>query len=76
MDFGKIIRQNISLIGSIGPDVQNDFPMAMDMIVQGRINVAPIISHLLPFYHVQRGFEMFVNRTDGAIKVVLNYDGV
>jgi threonine dehydrogenase-like Zn-dependent dehydrogenase len=76
VDFSRIIRQNITLIGTIGPDVQNDFPMAMDMIVQGRVNVAPMITHILPFEAVQRGFEMFVNRTDGAIKVVLNYDGV
>ena len=74
-DYAKIIRQNLTLIGSIGPDVQNDFPMAMDMIVQGRVNVAPIITHRLPFDGVQKGFEMFVNRTDGAIKVVLDYDG-
>ncbi len=75
VDFARIIRQNITLIGTIGPDVQNDFPMAMDMIVQGRVNVAPMITHVLPFEAAQRGFEMFVNRTDGAIKVVLNYDG-
>lgn len=76
VSYGKIIRQNIRLMGSIGPDVLNDFPMAMDMITQGRIDVAPIITHRLPFEQVQKGFEMFVNRTDGAIKVVLNYDGV
>jgi threonine dehydrogenase-like Zn-dependent dehydrogenase len=74
VDFSRIIRQNITLMGTIGPDVQNDFPMAMDMIVQGRVNVAPMITHILPFEAVQRGFEMFVNRTDGAIKVVLDYD--
>lgn len=74
--FAKIIRQNLTLIGSIGPDVQNDFPMAMDMITQGRVNVAPIITHRLPFDRVQQGFEMFVNHTDGAIKVILNYNGV
>jgi threonine dehydrogenase-like Zn-dependent dehydrogenase len=58
------------------PDVQDDFPMAMDMIAQGRIDVSPILTHCLPFDQVQRGYEMFMNRTDGAIKVVLNHDGV
>jgi threonine dehydrogenase-like Zn-dependent dehydrogenase len=75
VDYTKIIRQNLSLIGTIGPDVQDDFPMAMDMITQGRIDVSPIITHVLPFDQVQRGYEMFMNRTDGAIKVVLNHDG-
>ena len=75
-DFGRFYRQNLTLIGSVGPEMQNDIPLAMDMIVQGRVNVSPIISHKLPFDRVQRGFEIFTRRTDGAIKVVLNYDGM
>ena len=73
-DFGRFYRQNLTLIGSVGPEFQNDIPLAMDMIVQGRVNVSPIISHKLPFDRVQRGFEIFTRQTDGAIKVVLNYD--
>ena len=76
VDFGKIIRQNISLIGSIGPEVQADIPLAMEMIAQGRVNVVPILTHTLPFDQVQRGFEIFTHRSDGAIKVVLDYDGI
>ena len=44
------------------------------MIAQGRINVAPLISHVLPFKEIQKAYELFTNRQDGAIKVVLNYD--
>ena len=58
------------------PEAQRDFPLAMDMITQGRIQVGPIITHQLPFTEVQRGFEMFLNKQDGAIKIVLSYDGV
>ena len=46
----------------------------MDFIVQGRINVSPIITHHLPFTEVQCGFDLFSDRQDEAIKVVLDFD--
>lgn len=71
--YPKIIRKNISVIGSIGPEAQADFPLAMRWIAEGRIDVAPMITHRLPFTEVQKGFEMFVNERDKAIKIVLEY---
>ncbi|MFB3042535.1 MAG: zinc-binding dehydrogenase [Candidatus Poribacteria bacterium] len=72
--FSNFFRKNIRFIGSVGPDVQNDFPLAMDMIVQGRFDVSPIITHHLPFTEAQRGFEMSLYKKDGAIKIVFDYD--
>ena len=72
--FGDLFRKNIRLIGSVGPDAQNNFPLAMDMIAQGRIDVSPMITHRLPFTEVQRGFELSLHKKDEAIKIVLEYD--
>ena len=72
--FGDLFRKNIRLIGSVGPDAQNNFPLAMDMIAQGRIDVSPMITHRLPFTDVQRGFELSLYKKDEAIKIVLEYD--
>ena len=72
--FGDLFRKNIRLIGSVGPDAQNNFPLAMDMIAQGRIDVSPMITHRLPFTEVQRGFELSLYKKDEAIKIVLEYD--
>ena len=72
--FGNFFRKNIRFIGSVGPDAQNNFPLAMDMIAQGRIDVSPIITHRLPFTEVQRGFELSLHKKDEAIKIVLEYD--
>ena len=71
--YRKIISKNIRLHGTIGPESQADFPLAMDWIAQGRIDVSPMITHRLPFTEVQKGFEMFVNDRDKAIKIVLEY---
>ena len=58
----------------MGPDAQNNFPLAMDMIAQGRIDVSPMITHRLPYTEVQRGFELSLHKKDEAIKIVLEYD--
>jgi threonine dehydrogenase-like Zn-dependent dehydrogenase len=71
--YPKIIRKNLSVIGTIGPEAQADFPLAMDWIVEGRIDVSPIITHRMPFTDAQKAFEMFVNERDKAIKIVLEY---
>ena len=74
--YEDILRKNLSMVGSGGPEVKRDFPLAIDMIVQGRTDVSPIVTHVIPFDEVQRGFEIFTKRTDGAIKVVLDYNSI
>lgn len=71
--FADFFRKNIQFIGSVGPDAPNDFPLAMDMIAQGRFDVSPIITHHLPFTEAHRGFEMSLNKKDVAIKIVFDY---
>lgn len=70
------LTRNLTLVGSEGPDPIPNYSLARDMIVQGRVNVAPLISHVLPFQEIQKAFDLFVNREDGAIKVVLDYDSL
>ncbi len=72
-DFADFFRKNLRFIGSVGPEAQNDFPLARDMILQGRFDVSPIITHHLPFTEAQRGFEMSLNKKDEAIKIVFDY---
>ena len=73
-NYRKFFSKNVTLMGSVGPDSLNDYPLAMDMIAQRRIDVSPIITHHLPFTEVQRGFELFIDHRDEAIKVVLDYE--
>ena len=71
--FSEFFRKNLRFIGSVGPDIQNDFPLAIDMIAQGRIDVSPIITHHLPFTEAQKGFEMALHKKNEAIKIVFDY---
>ena len=72
-NFSEFFRKNIQFIGSVGPDVLNDFPLAMDMIAQGRIDVSPIITHHLPFTEAQKGFEMALHKKNETVKIVFDY---
>ena len=56
------------------PDAQAEYPLAMDMIAQNRIDVAPILTHHLSFDEAQYGFELFTFRQEEAIKVILDFE--
>jgi threonine dehydrogenase-like Zn-dependent dehydrogenase len=65
--------KNISVHTSVNPDFRRDFPLAMQWIGQRRINVAPIITHTFPLSEIQQAFDLFRDRRDGAIKVIVNF---
>ena len=61
------------LICSLGPTV-DDFRIAVDLIANGVIAVAPLVTHTFPFSRAQDAFTLFADRTDGVIKVVLTVE--
>lgn len=69
----EILRKNIRFIGSVHPEVQRDLPLALDMIRQGRIDVAPLITHRFPFERAQEAFTLAVERRDRPIKVLMDF---
>jgi threonine dehydrogenase-like Zn-dependent dehydrogenase len=71
--FSQLFLKEARIICSIGPDVQTDFPIAVDMIAQRRIDVTPLITHRFPFERAQEAFDMFADRRDGVIKALLQF---
>jgi threonine dehydrogenase-like Zn-dependent dehydrogenase len=68
-----LFYKNISVHTSVNPDFRRDFPLAMQWIGQKRVNVAPIITHRFPLAEIQQAFEVFRDRRDGAIKVIVEF---
>lgn len=70
-----LLRQELRLVFSIGPNPARDYRPALDWIVQGRIDVAPIVSHVLPFAEIQRAFAMAFDDPEPhqALKIVLKF---
>jgi threonine dehydrogenase-like Zn-dependent dehydrogenase len=68
-----LLYKNLTVHTSVNPDFRRDFPLAMRWIGEGRVNVAPIITHRYPLAEIQQAFETFRNRKDGAIKVLVEF---
>jgi threonine dehydrogenase-like Zn-dependent dehydrogenase len=65
--------KNVTVHTSVGPDFGRDFPLAMQWIGEGRVDVSPIITHRFPLSQLQQAFELFRDRRDGAIKVIVDF---
>lgn len=68
-----LFYKNITVHTSVNPDFRRDFPLAMQWIGERRINVAPIITHRYPLARLQEAFELFRDRREGAIKVLVEF---
>ncbi len=72
-NWHKLQRKNLSLLTSIEPSFTHDFPLAMQWIAQGRIDVRPLITHHFPLSNIQNAFDIFGGRLEGALKVFIEF---
>jgi threonine dehydrogenase-like Zn-dependent dehydrogenase len=71
--FPEFFNKEVKLLGSLGPDIQSEFPVAVNIISDKKIDVSKIISHRIKLDNIQMAFEMVAERKDGAIKVLINF---
>jgi 2-desacetyl-2-hydroxyethyl bacteriochlorophyllide A dehydrogenase len=72
--FSDLFLREGHIVCSVGPNVHVDFPIAVDLIASGQLDVTPLVTHRFPLERVQEAFDTFADRRDGAIKVVLDFD--
>ena len=63
--------KNLTIRTSLHPDFERTFPLAMQWIAEGRVDLAPLITHRFPLSELQRAFDTFRDRMDGAQKVLV-----
>ena len=73
--FLDMFRKELRIVTTVGPNPHMDYTIAFDWIAQGRLDVRPILTHLLPFEKIQQGFEMAFERPGeaGSLKIVLDF---
>lgn len=71
---GLAMRKNVSLHHSIGASEAKYFQAAADLIATGTLDVSPLLTHRFPFRQAQDAFEHFVDRKDGALKVLIEFE--
>ena len=69
VDFDPLVINNITICGALGGP--SCWAEAIDLHERGAITAKPLITHRLPLASFVEGIEIMRNRTDNAIKVVL-----
>jgi L-iditol 2-dehydrogenase len=62
-----------AISGTQGEPGLESFRYAVRLIAGGEIDVAPLLSHMLPIDQVEEAYRMAHDRTDGALKVSIKY---
>lgn len=72
MEIGMldVTVKEIEIRGSYGY-TSNDFKQALKLIVDGKVKVKPLITHVLPLKDIVEGFEILSTVSENVIKVVL-----
>jgi len=69
----EMYEKRLRVITTHGPDVDLDIRTALEYIQQGRIDVKPILTHRFPLDRIQDAYELFAERKDGCVKVVVEF---
>jgi len=72
--FGKVFYKNLTIRHSVGAKDKGDFLAAADLIAGGKVDMKPLLTHSFPFESAQTAYETFVDRKDGAIKVLIDFE--
>lgn len=65
--------KNLVITTSLHPDFERTFPLAMQWLAEGRVNLAPLITHRFPLSEIQQAFDTFRDRRDAAQKVLVEF---
>lgn len=65
--------KNIVVLTSLHPDFERTFPLAMQWIAEGRVDLKPLVTHRFNLDNIQTAFDTFRDRTAGAQKVLVEF---
>lgn len=72
LEMNKLWIRNITI--KMGLVKANHIPRLIDMIKEGKLDMKPLITHTIPLSQVAEGYDIFEQRRDNAIKVILKAD--
>jgi len=73
VDLRAAMMKNLTVLTSLHPDFERTFPLAMQWLGEGRIDLSPLVTHRFPVKDIQQAFDLFRDRKDGAIKVLVEF---
>lgn len=73
LHFKDAMLKNITIRTSLHPDFERTFPLAMQWLAEGRVDLSPLLTHRFPLAQIQDAFDVFRDRREGAIKVLVEF---
>lgn len=76
LSFGDFFRKTLTAYSNFGAQGEPGFASfryAMRLIADGAIDVAPLLTHLMPIEKVDEAFRIAHDRTDNALKVSIKF---
>ena len=65
--------KNLTIRTSLHPDFERTFPLAMQWLGEGRVDLSPLLTHRFQLAEIQQAFDIFRDRRDGAQKVLIEF---
>ncbi|MBI2305497.1 MAG: zinc-binding dehydrogenase [Chloroflexi bacterium] len=62
-----MVHKELSIVGTRG----GPYDDAARLVQENKVQVLPLVSHYLPLDRTREGLEMMVNRTEGALRIVI-----
>lgn len=69
----QAMLKNLTVRTSLHPDFERTFPLAMQWLAEGRIDLSPLLTHRFPLSDIQQAFDVFRDRQDGVIKALVDF---
>ena len=73
VSWRRLFLKNLSVLTSVDPDFQRDFPLAVRWLAEGRIDLRDLTTHSFPLERIQEAYEIFRDRAEGALKVIVEF---
>ena len=73
IDLRAAMWKNVRILTSLHPTFDRGFPLAMKWLAEGRVDLSPLLTHRLPLSQIQHAYDLFRDRRDGAIKILVEF---
>lgn len=73
LDLKSAMLKNITIRTSLHPDFERTFPLAMQWLAEGRVDLSSLLTHRFALTELQQAFDLFRDRRDGALKVLVDF---
>ncbi|TDI82410.1 MAG: hypothetical protein E2O79_06470 [Caldithrix sp.] len=78
VNLAPVVGKELKIKGSLcygWNGIQRDFDAAIEFIKSGKVDVEKIVTHTFPFNEIKKAFETANDKTSGAVKVHIEYEG-